>query len=539
MKKLDRVFALIINFVEKTFPEYPSILSLWKEDMEILTSRSDYNPSTSFKAFLNCIEKISRENNLEIRDLDRWLFKYQKEIRNDIVNYVKYDYDYKNSYGNREIVTSILDKSFVRSSSALLFNRLRESISKNDFENSKGVPTLEINESSFKAVAQVRNQNPSVGLNAQSLEIQQWKQLAADAISSMDDLTADIFDIVAILWMNKAVHKEQMINFHTDDALNLRKIRGRNNVEGYQTGYRAKDRYEVMKRLAALTSIYIKVEQDRLKLIELSDNDGNTIVDSYDMVQFNPLFVVDNFTVIYRNGEPIGINECSIRPGNLLASFLLDSKEHSGLLAVKALQYHPVNQKYPKRLARYLTWHWIMNQNEQNNFLYPIGTDKGLLNVMGISINSRRGSYIKEKFEDALETLQNDNIIEKWEYINWSEQDIDENRYNWFEGSWINAKVRIIPPIKVFESIDNINGIKESQYKYVLQELVSDEYKKDEKTITPEIFKATRKERKQTLKEIGQELGISHSTLSRFERGIIKNPSEENLRKLEEWLNKK
>ncbi|UPG66055.1 hypothetical protein [Metabacillus endolithicus] len=55
----------------------------------------------------------------------------------------------------------------------------------------------------MKAVAQVRNE-ANKGLRLTSSEIEQWQNLTDHAISVMDDLTADIFDIISIMWMKKA-----------------------------------------------------------------------------------------------------------------------------------------------------------------------------------------------------------------------------------------------------------------------------------------------------------------------------------------------
>ncbi|UPG66056.1 hypothetical protein [Metabacillus endolithicus] len=156
-----------------------------------------------------------------------------------------------------------------------------------------------------------------------------------------------------------------MIHFHCDDALNLRNIQGRSGGQGeYQTGYRKKDRDDVMKRLAALSSIWIRIEKDELRLVDEETKN----IDRLEQVQFNPLFLVDSITVAYRGDEPVGIYECSIRPGEIMSHFLFGARKESGFLALKALQYNPIRQKYHKRLARYLAWQWRIRQKKQITF---------------------------------------------------------------------------------------------------------------------------------------------------------------------------
>lgn len=540
--KWIRISAFLLDFLESSFKEFPTLVPIWKRDLEKLTESQfvTHSPSESLKAFLLCISEISRESKLDLRQIEDWLFIYQNQIKLRILDYVIKDYNNQDTYGNRLTVTSLLEKSFVETSSAVLVNRLIESISKNEFDKTKEIPTLEIKEKSIKAIAQVRDKHPSINSQTPSTELQQWKQLTAEAITSMDDLTADIFDAVSLIWLEQAVHKDQMIKFHTDDALNLRKVQGRYNVDGYITGYRSSERHEVMKRLAALTSIYIKVEQDDLKFVEIEENDVVNI-EQLQQVQFNPLFVVDSVTVVYRKGEPVGINECTIKPGNLLADFLIESKEKGGLLAMKTLQYNPIKQKYHKRLSRYLSWQWIMNrEDDEVELKHSIGSGKGLLQVMGMNIDITRGKLIKDKFEEILDTLEADNIIEHWEYVDFDESLIDGHRNSWFEKWWLNAKVIIIPPIgrmKIQETAEQEQGT----YKNIIQELISNpamDSEEGEMGITPNMFKKKRKERKLTLKLVGEDLGISHTTLSRYERGLIKKPTEDNLKKIEDWYYK-
>ena len=48
-----------------------------------------------------------------------------------------------------------------------------------------------------------------------------------------------------------------------------------------------------------------------------------------------------------------------------------------------------------------------------------------------------------------------------------------------------------------------------------------------------------RTERGLTILEAAKEMGISHSTLSRYERNLIKRPYTDSIDKMKEWLNAK
>jgi DNA-binding transcriptional regulator YiaG len=446
------------------------------------------------------------------------------------------------------VINALLNQNFAESGSALLFHKLRETISKNEFDIATEIPTARIAERALEATAQVRAENDYLMMKS-NVAIEQWKNLTSQAITSMDDLTADIFDIVSILWMQQATHKDQMIHFHTDDALNLRRLQGRKeDLDGYQMSYRKKERDDIMKRLAALTTIWIRIEKENLRFINEDQGDFEEI----GQVQFNPLFLVDSVTVAYRGDNPIGIYECSIRPGELLANFLYGSQRSSGLLALKTLEYHPIKQKYHKRLSRYLSWQWRIRQKSADYLrAYHIGGDKGLLKVMDLDVNPRYGSRIREQFEEILDTLQQDGIIKGWSYKETTlEKQIEQER-NWFVNTWLKARVQIIPPTEITGMGDDQDLLLIEDQDYDTENFLTmlkgmtdretgaTKEMVEEKQVSPETINKERTDRGLSILEAAKEMGISHSTLSRYERNLIKRPYTVSLEKMKEWLNAK
>lgn len=542
----------ILNVTKIIFPDHPQLFLEWNVDIKnLMISEEHTQPSQSLKAFFVIMERLVKEHNLEFESMEQWACEYTEEIRNFVLPYIRSVNEENASIhpklNNREVINSLLNQSFAESGSALLFHKLRETISKNEFDIAAAIPTAKISEKALEATAQLRAENEYLKIKSNGA-IAQWNNLTSQAITSMDDLTADIFDIVSILWMQQATHKEQMIHFHTDDALNLRRLQGRKEeLDGYQTSYRKKERDDIMKRLAALTTIWIRIERENLKFI--NEDQGN--FEEIGQVQFNPLFLVDSVTVAYRGDKPIGIYECSIRPGELLANFLYGSQKSSGLLAMKTLEYHPTKQKYHKRLARYLSWQWRIRQKSADYLrAYHIGGEKGLLKVMDLDVNPRYGSRIKEQFEEILDTLQQDEIIQGWNYKENIEQQIEQER-NWFTTTWLKARVQIIPPNDITgggvtnlllsekEDPDTVNlstmlkGLTESEVS--ASEEVVDVI---EKQVTPDTISQERKNRSLSIIEAAKEMGISHSTLSRYERNLIKRPYTDSLEKMKEWLHK-
>jgi DNA-binding transcriptional regulator YiaG len=554
VKTLNYIHRSIIQAVKRIF-NHPHIIETWKNDLQKVSESPDnsfLDISESFKALLVILDKITDEKELKISEIESWIDEYSQEIYDFVQPFIDRDMQQKHNpiKDNKDIVVNLLNNAFVESSSALIYHKLRDVISKNEFDTSSMYPTARISDEKkrVEAIAQVRNSDIHGEMGLTKEEIEQWKNLTAQAITSMDDLTADIFDIISIIWMKQAKHKDQMIRFHTDDALNLRKVQGRGGTEVYQTGYRKKDRDEVMKRLAALATIWIRIERDKLRFVDAETKE----VDELDRVQFNPLFIIDSVTVAYRNNEPVGIYECSIKPGEILANFLYGAKKSSGLLALKTLQYNPVKQKYHKRLARYLSWQWRIRQKKADYLRpYHIGGEKGLLNVIGMEVNNRFPMRTKESFEEILDTLQEDGIIQYWEYTSeYDEKKIGAGNKKWLD-YWLNCKVRIIPPeeiISLYKNMDHeyieanneqpilVNPI------HMLKNMVEREQSNNDLSnpytlVTPENVKRIRKERGLNITQAAAEIGISRSTLSRYESGQIQNPTPENLEKMYNWLN--
>ncbi|MBT2733669.1 helix-turn-helix domain-containing protein [Bacillus sp. ISL-7] len=544
------------NFLKITktiFPDHPQLFDEWTDDIgHLMASQVDYQPCQSLKAFFVIIDRLAKDHELKFESMENWVQDYKDEIRNFVLPYIRIvgedsaPYSLKSS--NRQVINSLLNQNFAESGSALLFHKLRETISKNEFDIATEIPTAKIAEKALEATAQVRSENAYLKMKSNAA-IEQWKNLTSQAITSMDDLTADIFDIVSILWMQQATHKDQMIHFHTDDALNLRRLQGRSEEsDGYQTSYRKKERDDIMKRLAALTTIWIRIERENLRFI--NEDQGN--FDEIGQVQFNPLFLIDSVTVAYRGENPIGIYECSIRPGEILANFLYGSQKSSGFLALKTLEYHPTKQKYHKRLSRYLSWQWRIRQKSADYLrAYHIGGDKGLLKVMDLDVNPRYGSRIKEQFEEILDTLQQDGIIKEWSY---KEKDLEhqiEQERNWFANTWLKARVQIIPPTEITGIGDDRDLLMIEDYDYetvnfstMLKGLTKAEVAAsietvEEKLVTPENISRERNDRGLSILVAATQIGISHSTLSRYERNLIKRPYTENLEKMKEWLNAK
>lgn len=501
------------------------------------------NSSESFKAFQLLIETIlEKEQNINSQEI---IDKYGEQIKQIMEPFLEGE-----GKDKKAVIEQILSEEFTEAGSSFLYHKLREAISLNQFIPHSGIPTVEIIFGKQKHIAEIHTHTEDQFVLANA-EFDQWETLMAQAITSMDDLTADAFDVISILWMKSAKSEVDMISFSHEDVITMRQLQKKKNSAGYES-FRKKDRDEVMKRLAALASIWIRVdEDDEVHFVEQKS------ISDYKKSKLKRLFMVDNVTIAQdrKTEEFIGIDSCDIRPGDLLAGYLHGAKKTTGFLSLKALQYNPVLHKHHKRLTRYLSWQWrIRSRKSDFERPYTIGGEKGLLNVMGLELNEDRPMRTKESFEGVLDTLQTDGIVQSWQYVEIDEGRVGKGNPKWLTSYWMHLQVIIIPPSEV------IKGLKQDSKVLSIEEVITafgekiekkiekDEqlllFKEEESTdiaenlidISPENVKHVRESRGLSLSKAAKEIGMAHTTLSRYEKKEITKPNSKNDEKLKKWI---
>ncbi|MGM2834910.1 hypothetical protein ACS2TZ_40130, partial [Bacillus cereus group sp. Bce025] len=151
------------------------------------------------------------------------------------------------------------------------------------------------------------------------------------------------------------VHYEQIL-----DMCNMKQIK---NGKAY---YRKEDRLKIMERLAALASIFIYVNEDN-EIVILNEEDPNETL-AYKKQRIRRLFVMDEIIIAkdIDTDKTLGIESMNVTPGNFLSKYLYGSEKLTGLLSKKALEYNSKQQRYHKRLTRYLSWRWRIQQSYQH-----------------------------------------------------------------------------------------------------------------------------------------------------------------------------
>ncbi|MED2041025.1 XRE family transcriptional regulator [Bacillus wiedmannii] len=514
---------------------------------KVLTSP---HASSSFTALVSWLEK-KQESGTTLVQIYAKIDSYKEEIYKEIEGFI--DKEFQNvAPSNSKILendqnidqTNIVNhEDYYEVNNSAVYYKLRDGIAKNQFEEDDNTKVLQypIETKSSNGMAQLSSHKDEDLRLTNIEEAARWNTLVDDVMSNMDDLTADCLDAITIQWINEAKSPDEFIDFSYEQVLEMCNIP--KTVVKNKEYYRAEDKIKIAKRIAALASIFIYLNDDN-EVVVLNDreDEGERLELKREVVK--RLFVLDS-VVLWRHSvtnEYMGIESCRIKPGSFLTNYLYGSNNTTALLSKKALEYNSYRHKYHKRLIRYLTWQWRIRQMYSSlKKPYSIGGDKGLLAVMDIP-KDWKPNRIREQLENVLMDLENEKVISHWEYSDpLDEQQIGKR--NWFKNYYTNLGITILPPEEMLQSMDRVIGKKsiEEPQEQLPEVTVVKEVKKTvesveqiEKKIRDQILKVHH-EKKVSIREIADEISISPSTLSRFCNYKTKRLSKKALEKLTKW----
>ncbi|MGW5983983.1 helix-turn-helix domain-containing protein [Bacillus mycoides] len=514
---------------------------------KVLTS---HYASPSFTALVSWLEK-KQESGITLVQIYAKIDSYKEEIYKEIEEYIEKEFQnvaHSNSIileNNQNIdKTNIVNhEDYYEVNNSAVYYKLRDGIAKNQFEEDEKSKVLQypIETKSSNGVAQLSSHKDEDLRLTNTEESARWNTLVDDVMSNMDDLTADCLDAITIQWINEAKSPDEFIDFSYEQVLEMCNIP--KTVVKNKEYYRAEDKIKIAKRIAALASIFIYLNDDN-EVVVLNDRDdeGERVELKREVIK--RLFVLDS-VVLWRHSvtnEYMGIESCRIKPGSFLTNYLYGSNNTTALLSKKALEYNSYRHKYHKRLIRYLTWQWRIRQMYSSlKKPYSIGGDKGLLSVMDIP-EDWKPNRIREQLENVLMDLENEKVISHWEYSDpLDEQQVGKR--NWFKNYYSNLGITILPPEEMLQSMDSGIGkkfIEEPQDQLPVVTVVEEvretvePVEQREKKIRHQILKV-HNEKNVSIREIADEVSISPSTLSRFCNYKTKRLSKKALEKLTKW----
>jgi hypothetical protein len=564
VEKLAQLFTDTLLISEPLYGDNKAIWEKWtsfsadveKENSRVVTSQY---VSPSFSALVSWLSK-KNESGITSLQIAIKLNQYKDEIHSEIEHLLTKEFknDKKLKLSDETVIQleknedETADKDYFEVNNSAVYFKLRDGISKNHFEEDPniGVKSYPIETKESNAIAQLSSHRDEDLKLIKDDEASRWNTLVNDVMSNMDDLTADVLDSITIQWLAQAKSPDEFIEFSYEQVLDMCNVPKKKVSKGEY--YRPEDKIKVAKRIAALASIFIYLNDDN-EVVVLNDENENDEEYKVKREVIKRLFVLDS-VVLWRHNttnEYMGIESCRIKPGSFLSSYLYDSNNTTALLSKKALEYNSYRHKYHKRLIRYLTWQWRIRQIYSTlKRPYSIGGDKGLLAVMAIPL-TWKPSRIREHLENVLTDLERESVISKWEYSS----KLDEeclNKKNWFKDYWISLSIIILPPEELIKSMYNLPKKKTLEIENNNEIII--EYSEETKDITdmsqitvskePDIFdeEAVREKilKKRnvdniSIRELAKEIKVSAPTLSRFCNKQTKRLSTNAVDKLSKW----
>jgi hypothetical protein len=572
------------------FEDRPYILQTWKRDAYHLTKGEIHHEtpsnemSPSFRAlFFLFTQTICFNQHITKQMIQEAVTKHRDTIKILLAGHFIQEFpeeEVKRSI-NDEKISEALNREYIYSSMDIDYHLMRDIVTKKkDFqEGETGHMATQIidNRGKVRGLAELRPHDTQVA-ELSSDQQEMWLELIESTLSSLDEMTADLFDLITYLWMVTPKNRDGYIEFHSNDALRLRNLKKRSS-NGREIDFREEDRFNIMKRVAALSSIWVSMGEQKIKVINTQDIKDKEL---YKFKDFQKMFEIGKIRVAYdkKTGEAKGIYAVQVKPTSVLTPYLEGPNRSIGLLDLKVFQYSHFTQREQKRLTRYLNLQWkIRTVKRSLHQPFKVST---LLKVMDFS-SRYNGVEIRDKLEGILDELQNDGVLKKWAYT----EEIDEEKIGkrgWLKNYWEKLSIILLPSDLVIK--ENQKSLLEHTSQHLDDKLIeqihySDTEKKaiqSEKipflewteqetaastevapvspnsqpeqqafdleedssvSLTPETMKETIDSLGMSIRQSALEIGIAHTTLSRYIRKENKRQNKNNDAKMLNWLKEK
>jgi len=332
--------------------------------------------------------------------------------------------------------------------------------------------------------------------------------------ASLSDSDADILDLLNAVWIDQAKKPSDSAVIAIDQLLAIRGLKPKRGAGGRKSGYRENQRAAVCASIEILENLWVTLS----RLDVYSSNQKTTPGKKQSItVQSRAVFITDRITREHSDGRR-DLLQFTFRPGTFLSQFLLGTRRQIALLALKVIQYDPYREKCEKRFGRYFSWQWRI-RSAAATYLTPFSV-RTIVEAAGVNIvRVNRPCRVRERFEKALDALEEDGVIKAWQYESFDEAVMSWP--NWLQ-IWLNSRVIIEPPDVITTTYLSI-----ARPQIAAQPSAS--------AALGQQVRIVRLRRNLTLLVAAQEIGIDPTLLSKIENGA-RCPSRPAQRKLERWL---
>lgn len=539
-----------------TFAHYDAARK-WEKDAENMANDVSYIPSDSFIALYQYVYDTLLQSKPATKALLREAFvNYIDSIVYEVEPFLQKEEQDANSTtapalieNEQQLSFNLVEEAleneriFTSMNSDFLFMRNTLSRGKKFVALDDGTYVSEIidNKGELRGTAELRKATIEMH-DAEQASL--WLQLVESTLNAFDELTADLLDIISHMWVLQDKDEDGYIEFHSDEVLKLRF----DNHDSQSFTVRERDRFKVMKRLAALSSIWISMRENNMKVInkeKISDED------EYDFTTFHRMFDINSVKVAYdkSTGEAKGIYALKIKPAPILRRYFDSSIQTFVSLDLRIIKYSYHSQREKKRLGRYLSYQWKV-RTLTRNLKQPFKV-KTILETLDFP-SSYNGVIIREKLEQILDELKQDGIVSDWFYT----EEIDESKVgkrNWVKKYWAELNLVILPTKETIEEnkkkIDKIalstqkqeaqQRLLEPEHLNITEESVKNSLSnanfKTNQPLSPETVAEIMEHKKLSIRRAAAEIGISHSTLLRYLNNEVKRFNKDSLAKINAW----
>lgn len=274
--------------------------------------------------------------------------------------------------------------------------------------DTQGIPTYRQTTNEHDTAIQVRGEDPAELLDDTRIR-QLWRQ-----VGELSDLDGDVF---------LAMLAQEMASMHGPDGVwisapqildyrGVQPIMKRDEHGGSRrAGHRQEDLMEVAHCIGRQASQWVHINS----MITEDVTGKRRKVRRSRVSKLTQIMEVVYQQELLSESDQGGILPIAwrYRIGTWLEPFLSGPNRKIAWLCQQTLGYDPYHETWEKRLARYFMFHLRINAKSGATISRRIGT---LLENLSLSIDERNPERTRRRFEQALDRLVSDGVIDGWDY---------------------------------------------------------------------------------------------------------------------------
>lgn len=329
-----------------------------------------------------------------------------------------------------------------------------------------------------------------------------------EKLDRLGDVAVDVMDIILSRYLKNT---GSVVRLTTDEILQARGIRPKTKG-GYSAGHRPEDKRKISSVMAAMDNLWIVVGE--LEVYVKGKRKPRRFREK------SRLMMITGIT------EQVGIDETENIPiawrvsiGEVFTALLSsEMATQYALLSTKTLQYDPYRQRWEKRLSRYFHPLWRIRQADES-FAQPIRVQT-LLDAIGMEIRRDNPQRTRDRFEQALDRLTEDEVLGGWNYAIGDADEEAASRRGWVD-DWLTWRVCVQPAVVVADAYRAGRATQTSFLPPPVAMVSTPEQPPSDPVaiLTGEEVLAERKRAGMTQAQMAAALGVSRSLVAQVELG--------------------